>query len=257
MPWSIHSSCAKICRRVESSNRRATPGCLMRFSLLAATALTTTISFLVPGVGFSQSAYDWSGAYVGVNAGIVYSDAPISTFNFADGAFTDGETPIYANGALLGVTAGFNTNMAGVVVGVEGDASWANVHGERSGADGDFEASLDSLLTLRGRLGFTSGNALFYGTAGVAAGHASYSATLQNAFPFDPVVTAEASGFVGGVVGGAGVEFALTDTLSIKTEGLMYQLAPLSAVGDTGKGSFDSEYAPNGVSVRTGLNFSF
>jgi outer membrane immunogenic protein len=229
----------------------------VRFALLAATALTTTLSFVVPGVGFAQSAYDWSGAYVGVNAGIVYSEAPVSYDNFLDSSFSDGETPIYASGALLGVTAGYNVDMAGVVIGIEGDADWANVHGERSGSSGDFEANLDSLLTLRGRLGFTSGNALFYGTAGLAAGQANYSATLTNPSAVDPPTTAESSGFVGGLVGGAGVEFALTDNMSIKTEGLMYQLSPLSAVGDTGKGDFDSEYAPNGVSVRTGVNFSF
>lgn len=220
----------------------------MRFSLLAATALTTTITFLVPGVAFAQSAYDWSGAYVGVNAGIVYSDAPVTIDD------TD-VTPIYATGGLLGVTAGYNMDMAGVVVGIEGDASLANVQGERSGASGDFTADLDSLLTLRGRLGFTSGNALFYGTAGIAAGHASFTAS-----PGDLITpeTAETSGFVAGGVAGVGVEFALTDTMSIKTEGLIFQLAPLSTVADTGKGgSYDAEYAPSGVTLRTGVNFQF
>lgn len=220
----------------------------MRFTLLTATALTTTITFLVPGVGFAQTAYDWSGAYVGVNAGVVYSDAPVTIDDTDD-------TPIYASGALLGVTAGYNLDMAGVVVGIEGDANWANVHGERSGSSGEFEAGLDSLLTLRGRLGFTSGNALFYGTAGLAAGHASYSAAPGEWIAPE---TAEASGFVGGAVGGVGVEFALTDNMSVKTEGLYYQLAPLSAVADTGKGgTYDSEYAANGVTLRSGVNFSF
>jgi len=220
----------------------------LRFSLLAATALTTTITFLVPGVGFAQSAYDWAGGYVGVTAGVVYSDAPVTIDDTA-------ETSIYARGGLLGVTAGYNMDMAGVVVGIEGDASWASLHGERSGPSGDFSADLDSLLTLRGRLGLASGNALFYGTAGIAAGHASFTA-LPNGF-FAPE-TAEDSGFVAGGVAGVGVEVALTDNMSIKTEGLMFQLAPLSTVADAGKGdTYDAEYAPGGVSVRSGLNVSF
>jgi outer membrane immunogenic protein len=229
----------------------------MRKALLAATALVSTVMFLVPGAVLAQSSR-WSGPYVGVTAGIVYSDAPVGYDNFEDESFAAGRTPVYARGALLGLTAGYNVETAGVVVGIEGDASWSNLHGERSAEGASFAANLDSLLTLRGRLGFSSGNALIYGTAGVAGGQADYSATLANitANP-DNVVPAAASGFVGGIVGGVGVEYALTDNMSIKTEGLMYELAPLSGVGDTGKGAFDSEYKPSGVAVRTGLNISF
>ena len=228
----------------------------MRLYLLAATALTTTISFLVPGVAAAQDYRDWSGGYVGVSTGVVYSDAPVSDSNFTDNDFTDSRTPVYARGALLGVTAGYNRSMDGVVAGVEGDLSFATVHGERADTFSAYETNLDALLTLRGRLGFTAGNALFYGTAGFAAGHASFSATQANLFGTGPI-PAEDSGIVGGVVAGAGVEYALTDTLSIKTEGLTYELAALSGVGDTGKGSFESDYAPGGVVVRTGLNLSF
>lgn len=217
----------------------------VRFALLAATALTTTIAFLVPGAGYAQSTHDWSGPYVGVNLGVVYSESPVTV--------DDNDTPVYASGGLLGLTAGYNMDMAGVVVGIEGDASWGNVHGERSSGDGDLSADLDSLLTLRGRLGFTRGNALMYGTAGIAAGHAHYTA-----FPWFSDNEAEESGYVAGLVGGAGVEFALTENLSLKTEGLVFQLSSLSAVTDDGKGgTFSSEYAPGGVSVRTGLNLSF
>ena len=43
----------------------------MRSYLLAATALTSSISFLVPGAAFAQTPYDWSGFYVGLGAGVV------------------------------------------------------------------------------------------------------------------------------------------------------------------------------------------
>lgn len=221
----------------------------MRGKLLATTALGSTL-FLIPAVAFGQSAYDWTGAYVGASLGVVATTSDLE----ADG----NELSFATKGGLAGLTAGYNVQLENFVVGIEADGSLTTVDGTNTNlipfAGGD--ERLESLLTLRGRFGVTNGPVLAYATLGLAGGQASYTANVSDLGKGTPV-PATASGFVTGVVAGAGVEVAVNDNLSVKTEGLMYQMSPLTASGDTGKGSFDSEYKPSGLVVRTGVNFHF
>lgn len=227
----------------------------MRAGLLAATALSTSVFFLVPGA-FAQSSYDWGGAYVGVTVGGVGTASDITTD-------IDMDLDLGGNGALLGVTAGYNFVLnENFVVGIEGDASFATLEADGSNYDGTNSGlaneKLDSLLTLRGRAGFTSGPVFAYATLGIAGGEASYSTDIVDtgkfAGPSDP---SSGSGFVTGVIGGAGMEIAANDNVSVKLEGLMYQMSSLEGTGDTGKGEYASEYNPSGLVVRTGVNLGF
>ena len=216
----------------------------MRRTLLAATALCTTIMFLIPGQAAAQSL-DWSGPYVGANIGLVHSDSPIDFDLLAP-------VPLEANGGSFGVTAGYNWDLGASVVGVEGDVAIVDAQGQLTEGDDEYETGLDALLTLRGRLGVKAGNALFYGTAGLAAAQIVFSSALDGYAP------ATGSGMGVGTVIGAGVEYALADNLSIKTEALAFNVSGVEGVGDYGKGTqYEAEYSPSGVSVRSGLNFHF
>lgn len=240
----------------------------MRSKLLAATALTTSILFLVPGA-FAQSSYDWGGAYVGVTVGGVGTTSEITTTSFA------GDFDVHGSGWLAGITAGYNFVLnENFVVGIEGDASFAGLD---IPTDGDSIASagekLDSLLSLRARAGLTTGPLLTYATLGIAGGQASYSTDIVDLGKGTPSPST-GSGFVTGVIGGAGMEVAVNDNVSVKLEGLMYQMSPLSGSGNTGgggiiipdpevevpdagKGEYDSDYKPSGVVIRSGVNFRF
>jgi outer membrane immunogenic protein len=135
----------------------------------------------------------WGGAYVGGHLGAVWSsgDATIRTTS------TDlGETSAYG-----GVHAGYNFQQGSFVYGLEGDVGFAS--------------HVDYLASVRGRLGVAAGNALLYGTGGVAFVGTNY-APVVNAVKFDLGETQ--TGFV---VGG-GAEFKLNPRWSVGVEGLYY-----------------------------------
>lgn len=99
--------------------------------------------------------------------------------------FGDGDIE---DGALVGLQAGYNWQFNQFVLGAEGDATWTDW------------GSTDSTATLRLRAGFAIDRLLAYGTGGVA---------FQD---FDDT----------GWVAGAGVEYAMTNNLSLGLEYLHY-----------------------------------
>jgi outer membrane immunogenic protein len=207
------------------------------------TALCTILGFLLPVSAWAIDDFDWTGAYIGVEAGTVNTDSTVD-FSDIDSATLDGR------GTLWGVSAGYNQQSGVVVYGVEADAATSNLNDQ-----GDYTEGLDSLLTLRGRIGLTDGRILYYGTAGIGGGEANFSTFRDDGK--DTPTAAMGSGFVTGPVMGAGVEYALTDNLTLKTEGLAYRFAELSGTGDTGKGTYDADYKPSGFVLRSGVNFHF
>lgn len=231
-------------------------GDVVRIEFLAATALGTTLLFAVPGVAVAQPAYDWSGFYAGISVGGASTTSDI-TLTYTAPASGPAAADFGTVGALLALNVGYNIQVGNGVAGIEADAALTAVDGtvEEPGSY-VFDERLESLLTLRSRFGVTSGPVYAYGTMGLAAGQADFSAVVDNGYGGSPVAATN-SGLAVGIVGGAGVEVAVNDAVSLKTEGMMYRLAPLSASGDTGKGAFDSEYTPSGLVVRSGVNVQF
>lgn len=234
----------------------------MRKSLLAATALAGSVLFLVPGA----QAFDWDGPYVGGVVGVIKSTGSID-WSFYNSIFTDDTTGTFefdGLGALAGVTSGINFKLDDkFVVGIEGDASIAWLKSSGTDEDfyyGEFEEELQSLLTLRGRLGILTEdeNTLFYVTGGLAGGNVKASAYLEDSPPFDgDPAAATVSGFVVGVIGGVGVEHVVKDDLTAKAEILAYKLGSLDGTGYAGKGESSATYNPSGIIFRTGINFHF
>lgn len=233
----------------------------MRKALLAATALVGSVIFLVPGA----QAFDWNGRYVGGVVGIVKSTGSID-FEYFPIAGGPDSIEFDGIGGLAGITWGFNYKLSDkMVVGVEADASVASLKSSASGSNfdfppwiGEFEETLESLLTLRGRLGALSpdGNTLFYATAGLAGGQVTLRSFIDNGIGPEPIA-ATTSGFAIGLIGGVGIEHAIKDDLTVKAEILAYQLGSLSGIGDIGKGEFEATHNPSGIIFRTGLNFHF
>jgi outer membrane immunogenic protein len=152
--------------------------------------------------------FTWTGLYVGANAGYGWSVDDTATIN---GATVDlGE----ANGFVGGGQVGFNYQIGAFVVGVEGDLQWANFGDDTS--DGWFG-------TARARAGVAFDRALVYATGGFAF----------------------ADNTNGWSVGG-GVEYAFTNNLSAKVEGLYVKL-------DTDLPGYDADLGL----VRAGLNYKF
>jgi outer membrane immunogenic protein len=210
--------------------------------LLAATALTTAgISAAAAADLPSRAApapiiaaapiFTWTGFYVGVNAGYGWSDDDFDAVDFADDE-DDG-------GFVGGAQVGYNWQFGSFVVGAEADIQYADfgregvfnfVDEDGDIFDGEFERS-DWFGTVRARAGVAFGQALVYATGGFAFAD-------------------DANGWT---VGG-GLEYAFTNNLSAKIEGLYVSL---DADNDF---DFDIDGFDNDVDfgvVRAGLNYRF
>lgn len=178
---------------------------------------------------------------------------------------------------------GFDTRLADHwVIGAEIDASYSNLDQKKtfSGAPIANLASaglktrasekLDYMGTLRGRVGYMpNDNTLFYLTGGLAAGHFEAKAKADVAVNGSSTL-AWSGKDVGTKVGwtvGAGVEYSVTENISLKGEALYYNLGDISVTakgnpavrGVAALNGVDYAYKTDlkGIIARIGLNYRF
>src|SRR5262245_19150404 len=89
--------------------------------LLAWGGYAVAADAVVEEVVVVETAYDWSGVYVGLQAGYGWADADFTIFTNPETNFT-----VDADGPFVGGYAGYNFQWDNVVAGIEGDinASW-------------------------------------------------------------------------------------------------------------------------------------
>jgi outer membrane immunogenic protein len=151
----------------------------------------------------------WEGMYIGAHGG----------WNWAE-SDADGEGDIDfgdMEGFVVGGQVGYNWQMNNIVFGLEVDGSYVDNDEDGSGFDdeGDvFAAGIEQnyLVSARGRLGFGFDRFLVYGTGGAAFTGLDFSGIGED----DNV-----NYF--GWVAGAGVEFALTQNVTLGVEYLHYE----------------------------------
>lgn len=222
-----------------------------RLSLLAATLLAATpalaadLTYEPAPVAAPASVYNWTGFYIGLNAGYGWGDIdttdnsmtttgplvgvgqgsfPSTTFPGADGSAS-------VDGLLGGAQIGYNYQVGTWVFGAEADyqavdhKTSSSFVGSDLGPYYETSAELQSFGTVRGRIGYAIGDRgtwLPYVTGGLAYGETkiSGSGTLAGgaatAFSVSDVR-------VGWVVG-AGIEWAFADRWSAKLEYLFMDL---------------------------------
>ncbi|HMK89369.1 MAG TPA: outer membrane beta-barrel protein [Methylocystis sp.] len=206
-----------------------------------------------PPPPFLQPLFSWTGAYAGVNVGAA----------LGDGEFA-GVVPLIGSNFTGGVTLGYNWAwQQKVVAGVELDADFRGTID--AGQDGLFHAGPSSegyLGTVRARLGYAIfDQGLVYATAGFAYGNdiAPQHYSGANSPGYAGARIAGDSSLLPGWTAGAGFEYALTHSWSVKVEYLYVELA-----------HFDPRYAnavypfPLAIGnrsaahlVRMGLNYRF
>jgi outer membrane immunogenic protein len=256
-----------------------------------------TVLFTVIGVAFSfagpmrmeskeltQQApppCDWTGFYVGVNAGVTEFQSRFTNQNnwAPDGEDESGHwgtTSTYDNTAFIGGgQAGYNYQWQDLVLGVEADFSGLgnanNNHflasGDRSSDDRgwDLKGQVDFMATLRGRLGisFNNNRAMIYGTAGGAYAHGDWHANS-----FDKSTPSEGLEWTGddgrwGWTGGFGFEYAFNCHWSLRAEALYTWLnsdtQDPSGPSDSSNVDlpFRYRFEDNLWSYRIGLNYKF
>jgi outer membrane immunogenic protein len=242
---------------------------------------------------FSPPAFTWTGFYVGAHAGYLWSDSDMKLVDVRGDVLpidVRNETlprrvSIDMDGPLGGMQAGYNMQFGQFVVGLEGDVSLVDADAEgRFSAPDRFmfngtpfqgaitntvaRSELEAFGTVRGRFGMTVDRALVFVTVGAAAADIknSYSISIPTS-PLPPggyfSPTWSKSGTEWGWTVGAGVEYAVTNNITVKAEYLYYDLDDHKVRGtDTSLAVFANEsivykFKNDGSVARGGVNFKF
>ena len=189
-----------------------------------------------------QTAYNWTGFYAGVNAG------------YAWGSFGDVGNVSFGkpSGFTLGGTAGYNHQFSnGFVLGAEGDLNWLNNKSSSSVGSAPvtyYTGEMNWMWTARARAGYAIERALLFGTFGYAG------ANIEERFS-RPATSANGStsGTHHGWAAGLGIEYAFTNTLSMKAEYLYASLGKKSVFA----APYTTTVNPSLSIVRMGVNYHF
>jgi outer membrane immunogenic protein len=234
-----------------------------------------------------ESVFNWSGFYIGVNAGGAWGredhTTGFSPSDLAANAGTGGNAAAIQaqlsgrsdlnSGFTGGFQAGYNWQWApNWILGLEGDINYIDL-GRHTGTvqivtlpPGTLStqtARVDWLSTIRGRLGYSFGNWMIYGTGGLAVAQQDSTNTTQaplgggvNAFE----VGSKSDVRLGYTVGG-GVEYALSRNWTVKGEYLYTSLDNFNYVSTSqAENSAAFHTASSGVKfniARAGLNYKF
>ncbi len=175
----------------------------------------------------------WIGPYVGVQGGWGWTTTrglPNATGDFGGGLI------------------GYNYQINNIVLGLEGEGSFANISGRATDIFGIRTAvgyRDDGLASLRGRFGLAFDNFLFYGTAGGGWGHGNISTSEA----FDALAAGKA--WHTGWTAGGGIEYGFLPTWTIKLEYLHYGLGSELYFGRLNTGNIDID------TFRVGVNYIF
>lgn len=236
-------------------------------------------------------AYNWTGFYAGVNAGYAWEDPSVSyTPNNAVIAGGGSSYPVGSwnnSGALGGLQAGYNWQFdRNWVAGLEADIDASAIKGSNTSAGqvgygpASFTTSqkVDWFGTVRGRIGFLpTDRLLVYGTGGLAYGNVKENTSMfhggvnvtNGAFGVSCATNqicfvGSASGVRAGWTAGAGVEYAVWQSVTLKAEYLYVDLGGNDVIGTAlnGNGRTPASYTASISSlhfnvVRAGLNYRF
>jgi outer membrane immunogenic protein len=249
-----------------------------------------------PPAFVAAPVFTWTGFYVGVNVGYGWrnNDDNNSIFfpagSITGSAATTGNLTLFDNndedgGILGGAQIGYNVQFGSFVFGIEGDIQAADLSGDRRNSVGGTYtfvgtpglafapppatvvrsgSGIDWFGTVRARAGFAFDRALIYATGGFAFGGGDSNNNGGGCGAFaGGVVGCDDDDWRGGYAVGGGIEYAFTNNLTVKLEGLYVNLerdnnnggAVFNAATNTlFLGS--SEDDDFGL-VRVGLNYKF
>jgi len=199
-------------------------------------------AYRAPPPAYVVPIYNWTGFYVGANAGYGWG----STNWSALGSSFD------LKGGLVGGQIGYNWQFGQFVYGIEGDIDWTNINGNSTvngplGCAGNVCTTTNNFLsTVRGRVGYAIDRWMPYLTGGLAVGN------IETTTPFTTGVNQTNAGWT---LGG-GLEVAVAPNWTVKAEYLHVDL------GSTNCGSACGFPLGNSVDfttniLRGGVNYKF
>lgn len=213
--------------------------------------------------GYSAPLANWSGVYIGGNFGSVIARNR-SALTLAGGTETFNLVP---DGYIGGGQIGYNWQAGAWVIGAEADFQGSFAKDNKAclqfciaGSAVGIEQKVPYLGTVRGRIGYSVGSTLFYGTAGFAYG--------QTKTRFTEVLggvtgTAEIKRSKGGYVVGAGIESPFNPlnlfgpNWTSKTEYLYVDLGRTSNTFTAAAAAQTFSTKTEEHIFRTGINYHF
>ena len=161
-----------------------------------------------------ESAYNWSGVYVGGQIGYAFGSADYVYDSGSDPAYNYSHDP---DGFIGGLYGGYNYQFANrIVLGGEADIVWGDLEdtGVAPGDPDRYDATteVDWMGSARVRLGYAFDRFLPYVTGGVAFGHFDFEERDFGAFYGD------GDGDLIGWTVGIGGEYAFTDNWIVRGE---------------------------------------
>jgi outer membrane immunogenic protein len=222
----------------------------------AAAAADLPSRYAPPPMVAAVPVFTWTGFYVGVNAGYGWNTNDNNN-NFVDPALGVVSNGGSDGGFVGGGQVGYNYQMGQFVIGLETDIQYADLGGGRSTFGQGFAGSNNDgnwFGTVRARAGFAIDRALIYATGGFAYGDIGGRSGAFVA-PDGTVFAGSGSSTNTGWVLGGGVEYAFTNNLTAKIEGLYVNL---DSNDNNNFGAFvnNNNNTEFGV-VRAGLNYKF
>ena len=233
--------------------------------LSAAAAIAADVPVVLKAPA-APAVYNWTGVYLGGHAGYGtgMKDWTSSIFDFD------------VKGFLGGGQIGVNQQVGNWVLGIEADASWADIKGSQtvripSDTSNTANNRIDRIVTVAGRLGFAADRWLVYVKAGGAWAHEAHGfRAFRDLSPFAGrpfVVSTVTSGSENrfGPMLGFGAEYAFFGNWSAKLE---YNYVPMgvksvliTGTGRTGPDvvpvAFDPEINQTLHLVKFGVNYRF
>jgi outer membrane immunogenic protein len=192
-----------------------------------------------------STVYNWTGFYVGLNAGGAWGRDDIGSTTFLNGGFPVDNAAVTAAtsprlspaGFTGGGQIGYNYQAGSLVLGAEADFGYMGLRKNTStvfpfpSTPGAFftvnnAMSTDWLFTARGRIGLAANNWLFYTTGGLAVTNERFAQT--NAFLAPFVSTDSISTTRAGWTIGAGIEYGMTPNWTVKGEYLYADFGKVS-----------------------------
>ncbi|HEX3710984.1 MAG TPA: outer membrane protein [Pseudolabrys sp.] len=193
-------------------------------------------AYKAPAYSAPAAYANWSGFYVGLNGG----------YGFGKSDWDFPAVSLSPKGGLFGGTVGYNFQTGIWVWGAEGDIDYSTMKGSAACGAGTCETKNAWLGTARARLGYGGwNNWLPYITGGLGVGDVKATNSL----------TGDANKTMLGWTAGAGVEYALFSSWSVKLEYLYVDLGKFDCGSACGAASDDVSFKTN--IVRAGLNYRF
>lgn len=255
------------------------------FQTLRSVAVAAVIGLTGVGTAGAQQAGqssepNWTGSYLGVNAGMgrlwagdrmSFENNGFFFFDSNSGVFERAaRSDRHGDGFVFGGVAGYNWQMGRIVAGLEADLTIANLNTDRKASGSSpfnyvikQNVEADWVATLRPRLGVTVDRALIFATAGVALGGFSmkhdYVVYDSPSKLFASRTNIAASKTLVGTSIGAGIDYALDKNWVLRFEGQYDDFGSFGgkgdAVNDSGPASLKSKTDVSVGLLRFGVNY--